>query len=163
MEKAVAILCVGATVDFDDQRILLLWIEALRFEDPGIHRPAVCTSIGHILRRGKRQFAEQGIVEARHTMQLTRRCCRAYKDLLCPCCTRNEHGQLTSRRVSTEVAHMHITWRKCRWLGSCTSGRNSVDARSTVLRGEYIERFAIGRPGRGRHEMFIAHVAIRPV
>ena len=54
MEEAVAILCVGAAVNFDDQRIFLLWVEALWFEDPGIHRPVVRTCIGHILRRGKR-------------------------------------------------------------------------------------------------------------
>src|SRR3989442_10070447 len=96
-------------------------------------------------------------------MQLTGRCCRAYKDLLYPCCTRNEHGQLTSGPVSTEVAHMHITWRERRWLRSRTCGRYSVDARSAALRSQYIERFAIGCPGRGRHEMFIANIAIRPV
>src|SRR5581483_735793 len=109
VNEAVAVLCIGATVNLDDERVLARGIEAGRLEYPAIHRPAVRARVGDVFGSGKLQFVEQVVVERGQAAQSSWRGERAGENFSNAGRVFDEDEQRTSGRIHREIERIYIT------------------------------------------------------
>src|SRR6266705_2518340 len=74
-----------------------------------------------------------------------------------------KHGQGIFRCVYAEITHVNVPWSQGSRLRARTTDRDSIEARCTALRGQYIQRLPIGGPGRSWREVLITNIAVGPV
>src|SRR5438270_11646544 len=110
MEEAIAVLRIRATVNFYDQRVLLLRIKAGRLEYPAIDWPVFGTGVRHILRYRQLKFIEKCSIETGNTPEFSRRRGRTRENFCGVSCLFDEYGHPVPGLIDAEIQHVHISW-----------------------------------------------------